>query len=279
MDKGEYINLSLNGVSVHHEKSPVREKRRHFHVNQHEVFLTIQGDAVYFQNNNEVFCSPGSMIYTPPGIEHMFYSKIRDFGERIVILIDSEVWNEYSLKKFDAIKIPAMKVLKNLCLYVLSSHNSNNLDIYLKSIISLIVDQLLQYQNLSYFFNAYKIQTIKDERIKEACRLLSKTIDMNFSDVAKESGLSLRNFHRLFTQEIGVNPKTFVVLLKIDHAKKMLLNSNKSIIEISTELGYASVSSFSTIFNKYTGMKPTEYRNTIENKEIEFLSFGKNPMK
>lgn len=53
----------------------------------------------------------------------------------------------------------------------------------------------------------------------------------------------------------------------IDKAKKMLVSSNKNLIEIAEELGYASASNFSRSFKFFVGVAPSFYQK--QNKYVE----------
>ena len=53
-------------------------------------------------------------------------------------------------------------------------------------------------------------------------------------------------------------------------AQWALINENKSITEISDEVGFGSVKTFNRLFKSTTGMSPSEYRKSIfENNEAE----------
>lgn len=48
--------------------------------------------------------------------------------------------------------------------------------------------------------------------------------------------------------------------MKVQHAKKILVSSGRSIADIAEYLGYHDVVSFRRVFKKYTGVLPGEYR-------------------
>ena len=49
--------------------------------------------------------------------------------------------------------------------------------------------------------------------------------------------------------------------IKIERAKTLLRNSNKSILEISTTLGFCDQGHFTKTFKSIEGITPTEYKN------------------
>lgn len=79
-------------------------------------------------------------------------------------------------------------------------------------------------------------------------------------DVATAVYLSPFHFARSFKQLYGQTPHTYLTQLRLQEAKKRLCTSNDSITEICLAVGFRSLGSFSTRFQKQTGLSPTAYR-------------------
>ena len=65
---------------------------------------------------------------------------------------------------------------------------------------------------------------------------------------------------KLFKQEYSVSIFDYVDFLRIEKAKKLLIETNKSIGEITEELGFYDESHFNRKFRKMTGTAPREYK-------------------
>lgn len=65
---------------------------------------------------------------------------------------------------------------------------------------------------------------------------------------------------RLFHNFYGKTPSEYLNELRIDHAKKLLLDSESTILHIALESGFKSQSSFYIQFHKLTGLSPGEFR-------------------
>jgi AraC family transcriptional regulator len=72
-------------------------------------------------------------------------------------------------------------------------------------------------------------------------------------------GLSVRQMIRAFAQSRGQTIGQYIQRARIERAKK-LLGGGESISRIATELGFASVASFSNSFRRYSGISPRQYR-------------------
>ncbi|MBI3716000.1 MAG: helix-turn-helix transcriptional regulator [Betaproteobacteria bacterium] len=72
--------------------------------------------------------------------------------------------------------------------------------------------------------------------------------------------LSPHHFHRTFRVVLGRTPFGYVTQRRVERAKRLLLEKDWDVIEISTSLGYQSLPSFTRLFKKETGHSPGAYR-------------------
>lgn len=86
---------------------------------------------------------------------------------------------------------------------------------------------------------------------------------LNLSGVAEYSYMSPYHFLRVFKDTYGETPNEFLIRLRVEKAKKMLITENMSVSEICEKVGYASLGSFSSLFLKQVGMAPTLYRRKL----------------
>lgn len=88
---------------------------------------------------------------------------------------------------------------------------------------------------------------------------LSKSITTK--DIANHLFISRSRLSTKFKSETGINLNKFIMQEKIGEAKRLLRYSDKTLLAISSYLGFASQSHFSKVFKKFTGKTPNEYRN------------------
>jgi len=84
--------------------------------------------------------------------------------------------------------------------------------------------------------------------------------EVSLKKYAEIAHLSLGRFSHLFTKKTGVSPHKYVLSLRIEEAKELLMYSSMSISEIAASIGISEPSYFSRIFRKCTGYSPTDYR-------------------
>ncbi|HIW21777.1 MAG TPA: PocR ligand-binding domain-containing protein [Candidatus Dorea intestinavium] len=81
--------------------------------------------------------------------------------------------------------------------------------------------------------------------------------------IAKYCHVSTSYLSRLFSKEVGESYTSFTSRLKTEWAKALLEMTNKTIVEISDELGFNDPSYFIKIFKKYVGLTPLAYRSYL----------------
>ena len=79
-------------------------------------------------------------------------------------------------------------------------------------------------------------------------------------EVAEELGISVSYLHKLFAR-CGTSFSAYLTECRLHRAGKMLRESDEKIYVIAAACGYQDTRYFSKIFQKHTGLKPTEYRS------------------
>lgn len=93
-------------------------------------------------------------------------------------------------------------------------------------------------------------------------RYIRDTMDepVTLQALADIAGLSLSRLKSWFREEIGSTPLDYVLRQKIKAAQQLLRKREVPVAHIAYETGFQSAQYFATVFRKYTGMSPGEYR-------------------
>ena len=67
-------------------------------------------------------------------------------------------------------------------------------------------------------------------------------------------------FTKMFKDSIGKTPVDYINGIRINHAMQLLIDSDKSVSEISDEIGFCNANYFNKIFKQYVGNTPLAYR-------------------
>lgn len=105
-----------------------------------------------------------------------------------------------------------------------------------------------------------------DEGIERAVIRVIEVMRQNLSeqltidDMARAAMFSKFHFSRVFQRVTGVSPGRFLSALRLQEAKRLLLSTSLSVADITYQVGYNSVGTFSTRFKESVGLSPTEFR-------------------
>lgn len=84
--------------------------------------------------------------------------------------------------------------------------------------------------------------------------------DLPLEEVACHAGISPYYFSRMFKEQTGTNYSEYLTEVRIETAKKLLMNPAINIKHVCSQSGYTNPNYFSRIFKKCVGVTPTEFR-------------------
>ena len=84
--------------------------------------------------------------------------------------------------------------------------------------------------------------------------------ELTVSDIAKAVNLSPSYFSKLFKESTTLSPYDYLLSVRLDKAKELLVNSDIPISDIAYRCGFNSTSNFIYFFKKETGLSPLKFR-------------------
>ena len=102
-------------------------------------------------------------------------------------------------------------------------------------------------------------------KLVEAVQLMEANIQepLSSDDIAYHVGVSRRHLERLFKSNLDIVPSRYYLELRLQHAKQLITQTDKSITEVGVACGFGSAPHFSTTYKGFFGITPREERNTI----------------
>ena len=91
--------------------------------------------------------------------------------------------------------------------------------------------------------------------------------DISLQTLAREAGISLFHFTRLFKAKLGVTPHRYVVRLRMQHAQTLLRCTDMPVAEVALQSGYAHLGHFAAAFKREAGTLPGIYRRRARTRE------------
>jgi len=100
--------------------------------------------------------------------------------------------------------------------------------------------------------------------VRLACEYIEKNFqeDINLNKISNYVSLSKNYFCNIFKKETGVTIWDYLIRIRMEEAKKMLLETEQKAYDVSEKVGYDDPSYFGRLFKKYTGFTPIEFRDS-----------------
>lgn len=110
----------------------------------------------------------------------------------------------------------------------------------------------------------------KSPKLKELMGIAVNFIHTNFerdislADIAGFVFLSPSYFTRAFKEETGMSPINYLLKVRIDRAKELLVDTGLKISDIALSVGFSNQQRFNEMFKKHTHVTPLQYRKKSE---------------
>jgi AraC-like DNA-binding protein len=101
-----------------------------------------------------------------------------------------------------------------------------------------------------------------DFRVRRSLRIMQEKFseDIEMEALARQAGLSRPHFFKLFKKQMGITPNIYLNTLRAEQAIEDLMATDKTVTDISYDLGFSSQASFTRFFTSNVGIPPSQYR-------------------
>lgn len=243
----------------------------------HRLIYIVEGEMEYISEGKSYTLHQHDIVYTPANTLYSAYGDASTnpsfyyiyFHIQPVHLIDKFVQlmtysNQPSIYHAKNSKVEYL----TLSMFEEYSHQLSGYHYKLHCLLLMILIELLRirqaYQLPSTFKNI--TSTSSNEIINQATALINSKLNapLKVGQLARILGVSENYLYKLFKQTLGISPQEYLLNCKLTQAKQMLLNTNKTITQIASELAFSSSNHFSNLFYQKEGIRPKEYRSQVQ---------------
>lgn len=244
-----------------------------YHFNWHEgrvlqefqINYVTKGGGVFENRHGKFVVRSGSLFVTFPGVWHRYKPSKKEGWVEHFVGFDGRIARELLAHPQFTQEQPVIHL----------GIKEELLDTYLK-IFDLVEKEQPGFQQiatgmvvklLGYIISFEKQRGFSGKRIakviEEVRFVMRQNIEkeLNLKELAQQNNVGYSYFRKMFKKFTGVSPGQYHLQLRIMRAKELLISTDKSIKEISCELGFQSIYYFSNMFKKKEGINPTQFRN------------------
>lgn len=231
--------------------------RPHWH-EFYEIEYVISGEGICMIDDEEYALEPGMLFFMTPVNVHTLKAK------------DVVLYNIH----FSSTVCDSSHLLS-----ITSNNFPRTFNISDKAFVETILEELLQNTDDKRFLSLL-LNTLVAKLLKIADRTATSRLspvalaelyiinkfrdNISLSDVAKYAGFSPTYFSSIFRKETGKSFKEYTNNLRFEYAKKLLLHSDFTILQICNESGFEDYANFLRRFKKREKVSPTEYRKRLK---------------
>lgn len=234
----------------------------------HQILYTSGGSGILHTGNETYRLSKGSLFYMSPGIPHEYYPENDDWTTCWIVFRGKylgELMKELGFGDYLINENPDCELLNQLFGMIFSAAGDPVLGAQ-KS--SLLVYEYVLESRRQLVHNASAVAW--GSAIGDAVAYIDTkyTEDITLNQLCEITGYSHQHFCRLFKAQMGMRPMEYIARRRIAQSKTLLADSNISISQIGSSVGYPDPTYFGMVFRKYEGISPSEYRKRRNSLEI-----------
>lgn len=249
--------------SIHSEKNRVSE---HSH-ETYQILYALEDEGEIRLNGKNYAFTPDHVAFINPYSKHSIFAHTKlailvlEFEAEILdSSVHRKLLHDYfkeskliEVNQFDAMEIRQL-LRKMLYQQTLGEDFAFvGLQVYLLEIIYLLAHS--QQDTVITDANELRVEKLK------------KYIDTNYfnvmssSDLSLKLGVSSRYINTIFKEQYNKTPLQYLTEIRVEAAKRLLLETDKNIISICFEVGFESLSTFYRTFSNYVHTSPKQYRS------------------
>lgn len=117
-------------------------------------------------------------------------------------------------------------------------------------------------------------------QVRQAIRLMRQTLESPLSavQIASHVHLSVRQYERRFKTELGVTPARYYRWLRINHAHRLLQQTEMSVAEVAFSSGFGSLEHFSRVYRQFFHCAPSADRLQSRDAPVIPVRYLPRPM-
>ena len=248
----------------------------HAHVGYELLFL-LEGTIAYeFSTQETVVLHGGHFLVVPPGVVHRAVNNMRSPCTIFGLVLNPPPRGDWKSTPFTAADVrhmhlalekgsrrvqPSSSVLRWMVRRLgeeAASYAAGTPSIETGAAIRALISGVL----VGAMRQVLNPPTQPKEFVSAAIAYLREHLEepVQMSDLVRHVGFSRARLFDIFKAQTGLTPNHFLQRLRIERSQGLLSQTDKSLTEIAHASGFSSGQYFSTVFVRYIGLSPGEYR-------------------
>ncbi|WP_031528454.1 AraC family transcriptional regulator [Dyadobacter crusticola] len=271
ISSSEFESLKIQDMTFVAYRNEVYPSKYDVFFEEHAVIVVLEGEKKFTSPSQEVHVEKGDILFVQRGF-YLMSESINEAYKSLVFFFDEKLLKEFVGLHSELFDSQEQKTVFENPILLLKS--DENFEKFIQSVFPYFRSRTelknhflrLKFQELllhlleldhSRQLRAILYSLYKGEKVDLAFLMNSYYLKpLTLDELAKLSGRSLSAFKRDFQDEFHTSPALWLKNKRLDYADFLLRNSTKNVSEISTEIGYESVSHFIKTYKEKYGFTP-----------------------
>ena len=229
----------------------------------HQILYSAKGSGTLKYGSTTITLSDNCFFFLPANIPHEYYPNGEKWDVRWVVFDGyacGHILDELGLTK---------------PIVVTPDDSTRMLKLFDKMFVELKADKVygnytcsgLIYQYIMEFYRVASDKSVtggadRSEILMPALNYIEEHFREDFpvTVLADVAGISQQYLCRVFRQTMNIRPNEYITRRRLQEAMQLLLDTDAQLSEIAMLSGFSDAGYFGTVFKKYNGMTPLEYR-------------------
>ncbi|MFY0606509.1 MAG: AraC family transcriptional regulator [Cyclobacteriaceae bacterium] len=234
-------------------------------LNEYQLNYIAEGRGVFQTESGEYEIPAGTMMIIEPGTKHRYRPNPETGWTEYYIGFDGSLAKHFIDNTFSDLQSQPIHHCSNQLEILDTYQKIQDLVIYQKpgyhQVASGLILKLLGYMTAQ--LKAKNLEGYEVEKlVNDAKSFIWQNVHENpdLKQFAKDQLVSYSYFRKMFKLYTGIAPHQYSLDLKMMRAKELIVSSDRSVKEITYELGFESIHYFSRLFKKKTGVSPSQFK-------------------
>lgn len=255
------LPVHMTGVGGTAWQQPVNRPEGYF---WHQLLLCLDGSGVLSAGGTQRTIRAGDAFFLPADCPHAYWP-------------ETERW-EVRWVAFDGSAVPALLRQLDMTGPQVAQGGAAVLQPIHERMVSEITGDRLQGSYLCSGLVYMSLMTFHQQLLSREdarSRLMTETLrfidenyarDISLAEMAACAGVTQQHLCRVFRKAIRMRPGEYLAQRRVQAAQTLIEAGELPLAEIAQRVGFASASYFSTVFRRYMGMPPGEYRRRLKGR-------------
>lgn len=240
----------------------------HFHKN-YELVYVVSGEVVLTLNGSQILLKENDFALVLPNEFHSYHTPKESCVWIGVFSADfvGEFAKSLDTKRTKTPVFACEPQIREFLIHYLIREETPDIFI-LKAALYAVCREFLQKVSL---YDAEKEKSFIYDIISYMEQNFQKEISL--MTIAEAFGYEYHYLSRQFHSHFHMNFKQFLNIYRTDYAMDQLTHTDSSITDIAHSAGFQTVRTFNRVFQKHTGMTPSEFKNTLKAPNVSPQAF------